>query len=321
MRCILELFQLMGKHEPHQPVLYKEIIYLLQPRRAGRYVDGTLGAGGHAWGILEASKPDGLLLGFDVDGNAIKLARKRLAPYVDRVTIIRSSFNTLSTQLELVGWHKVDGVLLDLGISSMQLEDPARGFSFQHDAQLDMRFNQQNPVRAIDLVNNLAEKDLADLIYEFSEEKRSRQIAKAIVHARPVETTLQLAEIVSTITSSGRPGMHPATRTFQALRIAVNQELDSLQNTLPQAVDALNPGGRLAVIAYHSLEDRIVKQYFRRESVDCICPPKQPICTCGHKASIKIVTKRPVRPNDSEIKENPRARSARLRVAERIKTK
>lgn len=311
----------MGKHVSHQPVLYKEIIHLLQPRRAGRYVDGTLGAGGHAWGLLEASEPDGLLLGLDVDEDAIELSRKRLAPFIDRVTIIHSSFNTLSTQLEAIGWPKVNGILLDLGLSSMQLADAERGFSFQQDAPLDMRFDQRNSLLAIDLVNTLAEKDLADLIYEFGEEKRSRQVAKAIVRARPVYTTRQLAEVVSASTSSGRPGMHPATRTFQALRIAVNRELDSLEETLPQAVDALVPGGRLAVIAYHSLEDRIVKHYFREESIDCICPPKQPVCTCEHTARIKIITKRPIRPDEGEIRENPRARSARLRVAERISTK
>jgi 16S rRNA (cytosine1402-N4)-methyltransferase len=311
----------MEKHEPHQPVLYNEIIHLLQPRRAGRYVDGTLGAGGHAWGILEASKPDGLLLGFDVDTHAIQLAKKRLAPFIDRVTIVQSSFNTLSTQLPAMGWQNVEGILLDLGISSMQLDNPERGFSFRQDAGLDMRFDQQNPVRAVDLVNTLPEKDLADLIYKFGEERRSRQVARAIIRARPVQTTLQLAEIVSASTKSGRPGMHPATRTFQALRIAVNEELDSLKETLPQAVNALSPGGRLAVISYHSLEDRIVKHYFRRESIDCICPPKQPVCDCGHAASVKIITKRPIRPKDDEIEDNPRARSARLRVAERISTK
>jgi 16S rRNA (cytosine1402-N4)-methyltransferase len=321
MRRIRVQVQRMGKHATHQPVLYKEIIHLLQPRRAGRYIDGTLGAGGHAWGILEASEPDGLLLGLDVDAVAIELAKTRLAPFMDRVTIIQSSYDTLSTQLDAIGWPKVDGILLDLGLSSMQLADPERGFSFLHDATLDMRFDQRGSVRADDLVNTLPEKDLADLLYEYGEEKRSRKVARAIVRARPVNTTRQLAEIISANTTSGRPGMHPATRTFQALRIAVNRELDSLEDSLPQALDALSPGGRLAVIAYHSLEDRIVKHFFRNESVDCLCPPKQPVCTCGHVASVEIITKHPVRPDEVEIKENPRARSARLRVAERISTK
>jgi 16S rRNA (cytosine1402-N4)-methyltransferase len=305
---------------PHQPVLYKEIIHLLQPHRAGRYVDGTLGAGGHAWGILKASEPDGLVLGFDVDTHAMQLARARLEEFGQRSILVHDSFTNLTDQLTAIGWEKVDGILLDLGLSSMQLDTPDRGFSFRKDAFLDMRFDLRNPVRAVDLVNNLSEKELADLLYTFGEERRSRKVARAIARARPIETTQQLASVVADATSSGKPGMHPATRTFQALRIAVNQELDSLQEILPQAVDSLHPNGRFAVISYHSLEDRIVKQFFRRESTDCICPPKQPICNCGHLASIRRITRRPVRPQEDEIEHNPRARSARLRVAEKLST-
>ena len=310
----------MKKPAPHQPVLYNEIIHLLQPHPTGRYVDGTVGAGGHARGILKASDPDGLLLGFDVDAQALQLAREQLDIFSNRVTLVKSSFKNLSEQLTAQGWHKVDGILLDLGISSMQLDNPERGFSFRKEAFLDMRFDLQNPLRAVDLVNNLSEKELADLLYTYGEERRSRQVARAIVRTRPVETTLQLANVVAGATRSGKPGMHPATRTFQALRIAVNQELDTLIEVLPQAINSLLPGGRMAVISYHSLEDRIVKHHFRTESKDCICPPKQPICDCGHLASIKIVTKRPLRPQDGEIEGNPRARSARLRVAEKIST-
>ena len=310
----------MKKPAPHQPVLYNEIIHLLQPHPTGRYVDGTVGAGGHARGILKASDPDGLLLGFDVDAQALQLAREQLDIFSNRVTLVKSSFKNLSEQLTAQGWHKVDGILLDLGISSMQLDNPERGFSFRKEAFLDMRFDLQNPLRAVDLVNNLPEKELADLLYTYGEERRSRQVARAIVRTRPVETTLQLANVVAGATRSGKPGMHPATRTFQALRIAVNQELDTLIEVLPQAINSLLPGGRMAVISYHSLEDRIVKHHFRTESKDCICPPKQPICDCGHLASIKIVTKRPLRPQDGEIEGNPRARSARLRVAEKIST-
>jgi 16S rRNA (cytosine1402-N4)-methyltransferase len=310
----------MKENVPHQPVLYNEIINLLQPHPTGRYVDGTVGAGGHARGILKASDPDGLLLGFDVDAQALQLAREQLDIFSNRVTLVQTSFNNLSEQLKGQGWHKVDGILLDLGISSMQLDSPERGFSFRKDAFLDMRFDLQNPLRAVDLVNNLPEKELADLLYTYGEERRSRQVARAIVRTRPVETTLQLANVVAGATRSGKPGMHPATRTFQALRIAVNQELDTLIEVLPQAINSLLPGGRMAVISYHSLEDRIVKHHFRTESKDCICPPKQPICDCGHLASIKIVTKRPLRPQDGEIEGNPRARSARLRVAEKIST-
>jgi 16S rRNA (cytosine1402-N4)-methyltransferase len=311
----------MEELTPHQPVLYNEIIHLIQPHPSGHYVDCTVGAGGHARGLLKASEPDGLLLGFDVDTYALQLARKHLESFGNRATLVHSSYLNLSDQLKALGWQKVDGILLDLGISSMQLDIPERGFSFRKDAVLDMRFDRQNPVRAIDLVNNLPEGELADLIYNFGEERRSRQIARAIVRARPIETTLQLASVVAATTSWGRSRIHPATRTFQALRIAVNQELDSLQQMLPQAISVLKPKGRLAIISYHSLEDRIVKHYFRNESKDCICPPKQPICDCGHTASIKIITKRPIRPQEGEIQINPRARSARLRVAEKLITK
>lgn len=310
----------MEEPTPHQPVLYNEIIHLLRPHRAGRYVDCTVGAGGHAWGILQACEPDGLLLGFDVDTYALQLARKHLESFSNRATLVHSSFTNLSKELNAVGWHMVDGILLDLGISSMQLDIPERGFSFRKDALLDMRFDLRNPMRAIDLVNNLSEKELADVLYTFGEERRSRQVARAIVQARPLETTHQLASVVAKTTSSGRKRMHPATRTFQALRIAVNQELDALREVLPKAISSLTPKGRLAVISYHSLEDRIVKHYLRNESKDCICPPKQPICDCGHTASISIITKRPIRPQDGEIERNPRARSARLRVIEKLST-
>jgi len=305
----------------HQPVLYNEIIHLLQPNRSGRYVDGTVGAGGHARGILEASGPDGLLLGFDIDTFALQLARKQLESYQDRVTLVHSSFNNLSKQLNAMGWQMVDGILLDLGISSMQIDVPDRGFSFRKDALLDMRFDQQNPVRAKELVNELPEGELADLLFEYGEERRSRQVARAIVGARPIDTTVQLANVVAAATRSGRPGMHPATRTFQALRIAVNDELAVLEEVLPQAIGSLEPQGRLAVISYHSLEDRIVKHYFRRESKDCICPPEQIVCNCGHQAKVKVITKRPIRPQQDEISHNPRARSARLRVVEKLTIK
>ena len=302
----------------HQPVLYHETIQALNPQRGGRYVDCTVGAGGHAYGILEASSPDGLLLGLDLDPQALTLAQRRLVPFGKRVTLKRSSYTDLRRVLETLGWESVHGILLDLGLSSMQLDTPERGFSFRSDAPLDMRFDPDAPVTAADLVNTLPEGELADILYRYGEERRARQVARAIVAARPVETTRQLAEIVAKATGSGRPGIHPATRTFQALRIAVNRELDSIEQVLPQAVDVLAPGGRLAVISFHSLEDRIVKQFFRRESRDCICPPKQPVCTCGHKARITEITRRPIRPSEAEATRNPRARSSRLRVAEKI---
>lgn len=302
----------------HRPVLYQEIIHALSPQRGGHYVDATLGAGGHAWGILEASAPDGLLLGMDVDPQALELARKKLSVFGPRAILLRVSYTAIAEQLAVLKWHAVDGILLDLGVSSLQLDNPQRGFSFQADAPLDMRFDPDSNVRAADLVNNLTERELADLLSRYGEEKRAYRVARAIVHARPLETTGQLAQVVSEATSAGRPGMHPATRTFQALRIAVNRELETLQEFLPQAVAALAPGGKLAVISFHSLEDRIVKRYFRNESQDCLCPPRQPVCTCGHIASLRILTKRPLRPEEAEIETNPRSRSAKLRIVEKI---
>jgi len=308
----------MPASNSHLPVLYHEIILALQPRREGYYVDCTLGAGGHAAGILEASQPYGQLLGMDLDPQAVSIARQRLSSYGDRVTIVQVSYTSLREQLEKLGWQAVNGILLDLGVSSMQLDTPERGFSFQTEAPLDMRFDPANAVTADDLVNSLSENDLADVIFRYGEERRAYQVARAIVRARPVHGTVQLAEIIARSTSGGRPGFHPATRTFQALRIAVNQELEALETVLPQAVGALVPVGRLAVISFHSLEDRIVKQYFRKESQDCICPPRQPVCTCGHHASVREINRHPIRPGNEEIQANPRARSAKLRVVEKI---
>ena len=283
-------------------------------------MDGTVGAGGHAWGILQASQPDGRLLGLDLDPQALELARQRLAEFGERVSLVQASYATLSEQISRIGWEGANGILLDLGLSSMQLDTAARGFSFAVDAPLDMRFSPQNPVSAADLVNKLPERDLANLIFRYGEERRSRQIARAIVQSRPINTTRQLAEIVLRASGSERrkSHLHPATRTFQALRIEVNQELENLQSVLPQAVSALLPGGRLAIIAFHSLEDRIVKQFFQRESRDCICPPSQPVCTCGHQAVLKILTRSPIRPTEEETALNPRARSAVLRIAEKL---
>jgi 16S rRNA (cytosine1402-N4)-methyltransferase len=303
---------------PHQPVLYQEIIHALQPRRGGRYVDGTLGAGGHAVGILVASAPDGRLLGLDVDPQALLIARERLASFGSRASIVQASYIYLQEQMEVLGWASVDGILLDLGVSSMQLDIPERGFSFQVEAPLDMRFDPGGSLTAADLVNTLSEKELADILYQYGEERRAYQVARAIIQGRPVHTTRQLAEIVSGTTRGGRQGLHPATRTFQALRIAVNGELEALETVLPRATAALASGGRLAVISFHSLEDRIVKQYFRRESQDCLCPPRQPVCTCGHRAVLREITRHPIRPGEDEVCHNPRARSARLRVAEKL---
>ncbi len=281
-------------------------------------MDGTIGAGGHAWGILQGSSPDGQLLGMDVDPQALTLASEKLAEFAGRVHLVQASYATLLDTLAECGWRQVDGILLDLGLSSMQLDTPQRGFSFLAEAPLDMRFDPQAELTAADLVNTLEEGELADLLYRYGEERRSRQVARAIVKARPVTTTTQLARLVAQVTGGGKSGIHPATRTFQALRIAVNGELEALEHVLPQTLQALKPEGRLAIISFHSLEDRMVKQFMRRESRDCICPPGQPECTCDHFATLREITHKPIRPQAAEVQANPRSRSARLRVAERI---
>lgn len=310
--------QVFGKNSHHLPVLYQEIIHALQPASPGLYIDGTVGAGGHAWGILQASSPEGRLLGLDLDPQALALASQRLSSFGDRAILRLASYTTLAEQAHELGWSGVQGIVLDLGVSSMQIDTPERGFSFQAEGPLDMRFNPTAPVTAADLVNQLPEQELADIIWRYGEERLSRRIARAIVQSRPLSTTRQLAEIVAKAVG-GHPGrIHPATRTFQALRIAVNQELETLEETLPKAVATLAPGGRLAIISFHSLEDRIVKQFFHRESRDCICPPEQPVCVCGHQATIREIARHPLQATEAEIKENPRARSARLRVAEKL---
>ncbi len=303
---------------PHLPVLYHDIILALRPASPGLYIDGTVGAGGHAWGILDSSSPSGRLLGLDVDPQALAFARERLAPFADRAILVQGSYTTLAEQLHRLGWEKVQGIVLDLGASSIQFDTPERGFSFIKDGPLDMRFDPDNPVTAASLVNNLPENELAHVLWTYGEERRARHLAKVIIGARPIHTTRQLGDLVARAIGNRNQAIHPATRTFQALRIAVNHELEAIEEVLPQAIDALAPGGRLAVIAFHSLEDRIVKQFMKRESRDCICPPEQPLCTCQHQASIIEITRRPITPGAEEIKANPRARSARLRVAEKV---
>jgi 16S rRNA (cytosine1402-N4)-methyltransferase len=224
----------------------------------------------------------------------------------------------MKTATENLGWSGVDGILMDLGLSSMQLDTPDRGFSFRSDSLLDMRFDPSTGMSAAELINSYREEDIARILWEYGEEQKSRRIASAILHNRPITSTAQLANLVSRVYGSNRGEHHPATRTFQAIRIAVNDELGGLERTLPIAVDLLKPGGRLAIITFHSLEDRIVKQYYQRESKDCICPPQQPICTCGHKASIRLVQRKPIIPTDEEILGNPRSRSAKLRIAEKL---
>ena len=303
---------------PHVSVLYQEIIHALQPKSGGRYVDGTLGAGGHARGIMEASAPDGQLLGLDVDPQALAIARRILAPYENRIHLAQASYTSLSNQLSGLGWDAVDGIVLDLGASSMQFDTPERGFSFMQDAPLDMRFGPHVRQSAADIVNSYSERELADLIYEFGEERESRKIARAIVKARPVHTTRELVAAIESVSPRRGDRVHPATRTFQALRIAVNEELDSIKAVLPQAVAGLRSGGKLAVISFHSLEDRIVKEFFREQGKDLVNPPYERIYEVERKATLREVNRKPIQPSEDETKNNPRARSAKLRIAQKL---
>ena len=302
----------------HKPVLYKEIIHALQPESGGRYVDGTLGAGGHARGILEACSPDGRLLGLDVDPQALALARETLAPYEGRTRLVQASYITLGNQLAAAKWDAVDGILLDLGASSMQFDTAERGFSFMQDGPLDMRFGPHALQSAADLVNTLPQDDLADLIFRYGEDRDSRKIARAIVENRPLRTTRELVAVIEKASPRRGDRIHPATQTFQALRIAVNEELAALESVLPQAVAGLKSGGRFAVITFHSLEDRIVKDFFREQGRDLVNPPYEKVYEVERKAVVKLLNKKPIISSEAEVKDNPRARSAKLRVIEKI---
>ena len=315
----------------HEPVMLAQAIEGLAVRPGGRYVDATVGLGGHAEAILEAAQPGGLLLGIDLDPHALAAVRERLARFGAAVVLAQGSYREIAALCEEHGFGHgseglgegsdgVDGVLFDLGLSTLQLEAPGRGFSFQRDEPLDMRMDPAGDRSAADIVNGSSEQEIAQLIREYGEERRARAIARAIVARRPINTTGELVSAVEQAVGRGRKRqIHPATLTFQALRIAVNQEIDNLVVALPAARGLLaGAGSRLVVIAFHSLEDRVVKQYFRHESTDCICPPRTPVCVCGHSATLRRVTKRVRRPTEEEVARNPRARSARLRVAESI---
>ncbi len=308
----------------HLPVLLPETLALLAPRPGGRYLDGTFGGGGHAREILAASAPDGRLLAIDADPAAVARAGAlRAEPGVgDRLMFVSGTFADLAEIARAEGFAPLDGVLLDLGLSSFQLDEAARGFAFRFDGPVDMRFDPTRGESAADLVGRLDAGDLADLIWRYGEEPKSRQIARAVVRERerePILTTTRLAAVVEAA-AGGRRGRetHPATRTFQALRIAVNDELAALERGLAGALEVLAPGGRLAVISFHSLEDRIVKRFIAHESAQCVCPPGLPVCTCGHRPRLRKVTGRAVKAGAAEIAANPRARSAVLRAAERL---
>jgi len=313
----------MMKHwspsQGHTPVMLSETLRGLAVQPGGRYVDCTLGAGGHAQAILDHSSPGGQLLGLDADPNAFDQARERLQHYQDSILLVNDNFANLQAVCIKYDFFPVHGILMDLGLSSMQLNGNGRGFSFQHDAPLDMRFDPNQKTTAADIVNNTSEERLAHLIKMYGEESHARQIAREIVRYRPLRTTKELAAIIEK--TVGRRGkIHPATKTFQALRIAVNHELEHLESALRQAVELLGYEGRLVVITYHSLEDRIVKQFMHKEASSCVCPPETPTCVCGHTARLRLVNKKVITPSPKEIEVNPRSRSAKLRVAERIVT-
>jgi 16S rRNA (cytosine1402-N4)-methyltransferase len=300
--------------------MLREVIDALAVRPGGRYVDATVGLGGHAAAILEAAQPGGRLLGLDADPEAHRLAGERLAPFGEAVILAHANFRDVAEVCARNGFAPVDGVLFDLGVSSMQLDTPGRGFSFQRDEPLDMRMDQSGGETAAHIINEYEEQRLAALIWEYGEERRSRRIARAIVERRPLHTTGELVNAIEQAVGTGRERqIHPATLTFQALRIAVNQELDFLADALEAARGLLDGvGSRLTVISFHSLEDRIVKEYMRKESSACVCPPRTPVCVCGHVATLRLVKRGVVRPTEAEIARNPRARSARMRIAESI---
>ncbi|HJM75133.1 MAG TPA: 16S rRNA (cytosine(1402)-N(4))-methyltransferase RsmH [Dehalococcoidia bacterium] len=302
----------------HEPVMLNEAIEGLAVHPGGSYVDATVGLGGHAAAIIEAASPGGRLLGIDCDADALAEAGKRLAAHGDAVVLAQGNFRDIVELCDEHDFTPIDGILLDLGVSSLQLDAEGRGFSFQRDEPLDMRMDQTEGITAREIVNEYAQDELATLIYQFGEERRSRAIARAIVQRRPIQTTGELVSAVEQAVGRGRSRqIHPATLTFQALRIAVNQEMDSLTEVLPAAHSLLgDAGSRIVVIAFHSLEDRLVKQYFQRESTDCICPPRIPMCVCDHVATLRRVTKRVRKPSEAETARNPRSRSARMRVAE-----
>jgi len=303
----------------HIPVLVNETIQALAVQLGGRYVDCTLGGGGHAAAILEHSSPGGQLLGIDADPEAIKIAEAKLRTYRDSTLLVNDNFVNLQAICIRYDFYPVHGILFDLGLSSIQL-DSNRGFSFQHDAPLDMRLSPHQEITAADIVNTSPEAELAHIIATYGEEAHSHQIARRIVQERPMETTRQLVQAIEQAVGGRRGRIHPATKTFQALRIAVNQELDHLEAALKQAINLLGFAGRLVVISYNSLEDRIVKQLIQRESKDCICPPGTPTCVCGHTACLRLINKKVITPSPIEVRLNPRSRSARLRAAERITT-
>jgi len=307
----------------HSPVMLEEAIEALQCRPGGLYVDGTVGGAGHAYEILRRTSPDGCLIGFDLDEDALQEAGKRLAPFGGRAALIQGNFADAAAVLKERGIGEIDGALLDLGVSSHQLTSPERGFSFSADSPLDMRMDRNQRMTAFTVVNSLPQGDLERILRQEGEETAARKIAGVIVERRrqaPIRTTRELAALVAAAVPGYRRGqrIHPATKTFQAIRIHVNAELASLEKAIPGIVAVLKPGGRLVIISFHSLEDRIVKQTFREFERGCTCPRQVPVCICGKKPLLRVLTRKPILPAEDEVSRNPRARSAKMRVTERI---
>lgn len=307
----------------HKSVLLQECIDALNIRPDGIYLDGTLGGAGHSSQIARRLTEGGRLIGVDRDRTALAAAKERLAPYADRVTLVHSSFAEIDAILDSLGIPAVDGMLFDLGVSSPQLDDASRGFSYMADAPLDMRMDKDDALTAGEVVNTWPQSELRRILYDYGEERYAPQIAAAICRARekaPIETTLELVEIIRSAMPAQalREKQHPAKRSFQAIRIAVNDELGAVSRMMQAAVGRLNPGGRLAVITFHSLEDRIVKSEMQQAARGCTCPPEFPVCVCGKKPLVKLVTRKPIVSGPAELEENPRARSAKLRVAEKL---
>ena len=306
----------------HESVLEREILQYLNLKEDSLIVDGTLGDGGHTELILKNTGPDLRVFGIDRDMQAIKRAEERLAPFRNRVTLVHGNFSDIKTILKKAGIVNVDGLLLDLGVSSPQLDSPERGFSFMHNGPLDMRMDSTQQTTAADLLIKLSDQELTSVIKEYGEERYSKRIVRAIRKAQgqnPVSTTLDLSDIISSVTLSSRPTkIHPATRTFQALRIVVNNELEHVKTVLSDSLEILHVSARIMVISFHSLEDRIVKQFFKDSAISCVCPKEYPVCVCDTAPSLRIITRKAVVPGKPEMDENPRSRSAKLRVAERI---
>lgn len=315
----------MDAYSEHIPVMIDEVMHWLEPKPGGYYMDATLGLGGHAARLMELTGGQAHLLGLDRDMQALRKAGERLARYGENVHLAHTSFQNFSGALRELGWDLLDGVVADLGVSSLQLDSPERGFSFLHDGPLDMRMDPGSGGEpASNIVNGASFERLRQLLWDYGEEPMAGRIARAIVETRekaPIETTLELARIVAAAYPAKRRALarnHPATKTFQALRLEVNQELKEVENFLARIVDYLRPGARICVISFHSLEDRIVKRAFRTENTGCLCPREYPVCTCGHEKRLRLPFRKPLLPGQEEMRVNSRSRSAKLRVAERI---